>query len=192
MTGWVASKVGSQARRVLDLGRLVVGATLVLLGFVAVLPAANDRVWQLSVVVTEGGHWSVPLYLCLLVPRWRRSGIGISGVAAAGFGTLLLLTPVVRAIGVGQELPATLQRRFGSLGAMTPLVDPRPAPLVISSTVAGRRVRSRWTNTSIVHRVGSSWGLTCIVQWGSRSGCLGLSSSMAGLGRAAAGRISRR
>ena len=139
MTGWVASKVGSQARRVLDLGRLVVGATLVLLGFVAVLPAANDRVWQLSVVVTEGGHWSVPLYLCLLVPRWRRSGIGISGVAAAGFGTLLLLTPVVRAIGVGQELPATLQRRFGSLGAMTPLVDPRPAPLVISNLFDGGR-----------------------------------------------------
>ena len=49
----------SKTTRSLDLLRLVGGVALLSLGLVAVLPAANDRVWQLSVLVTEGGHWAM-------------------------------------------------------------------------------------------------------------------------------------
>ena len=122
-------------RRMLDLGRLVVGAFMLLLGFVAVLPAANDRVWQVSVVVTEGGHWAMLVWALLLVPRWRRSRVGISGVVAAGLGTVLLLTPVLRAVSVAQALPAAIEEHFGSLGARASGADPRSAPLVLANLV---------------------------------------------------------
>ncbi len=128
--------MGSRAKR-LNLGRLFVGTALLSLGCLAVLPAANDRAWQLGVLVAEGGHWAVPVCLLLLLPSWWRSWVGTGGVIAAGLGTLLLLTPVIRAIGVGRELPTVLETRFGPLGSLTPVVDPRPSPLVVRDLFGG-------------------------------------------------------
>ena len=52
-----------RARRALHVGRVVWGTTLLSLGLVGVLPAADDVVWQLGVLVTESGHWAAVLCL---------------------------------------------------------------------------------------------------------------------------------
>ena len=110
---------------------------LLSLGLVAVLPPANDRVWQLSVLVTEGGHWAVVACLPLFAPGWRRSRVGNGGVLLGLLGTLLLLTPLARAVAISRELPAALETRFADLGPMTPTATPRPAPLVARDLFIG-------------------------------------------------------
>ncbi len=127
----------SKTTRSLDLLRLVGGVALLSLGLVAVLPAANDRVWQLSVLVTEGGHWAVVASLPLFAPGWRRTRVGRAGVGLGLLGTLLLLTPLARAVAVSRELPGALQTRFADLGPMTPAATPRPAPLVARDLFIG-------------------------------------------------------
>ncbi len=127
----------SKTTRTLDLLRLVGGVALLSLGLVAVLPAANDRVWQLSVLVTEGGHWAMVACLPLFAPGWRRTRVGRAGVGLGLLGTLLLLTPLARAVAVSRELPGALQTRFADLGPMTPAATPRPAPLVARDLFIG-------------------------------------------------------
>ena len=126
----------SKTMRPLDLLRLTGGVVLLSLGLVAVLPAANDRVWQLSVLVTEGGHWVVAC-LPLFAPGWRRTCVGRAGVGLGFVGTLLLLTPLARARALSRELPAVLETRFADLGPMTPAATPRPAPLVARDLFIG-------------------------------------------------------
>ena len=121
----------------LNVSRLVGGTTLLLLGLVGVLPAADDHIWQLSVVVTEGGHWATLVCLPLLAPGWRRSWVGTMGLGTTVLGTLLLLTPVARAAVVSRELPAALEARFALLGVTTPVAELRPAPLVARDLFAG-------------------------------------------------------
>ena len=109
------------------------------LGFVAVLPAANDRVWQLSVLVTEAGHWAVPACLPLFVPGWRRSRVGIAAATAGLLGTLMLLTPLAHAVAVSRALPTALELRFAGADP-APLPTPtRSSPLVARDLFIGVR-----------------------------------------------------
>ena len=133
----VGTTMTSKTTRPLDLVRLVGGVALLLLGLVAVLPAANDRVWQLSVLVTEGGHWAVVACLPLFAPGWRRSRVGRGGMMLGLLGALLLLTPLARAVVVSRALPAALETRFGDLGPLAPDATPRPAPLVARDLFIG-------------------------------------------------------
>ena len=126
-----------RARRALHVGRVVWGTTLLSLGLVGVLPAADDVVWQLGVLVTESGHWAAVLCLPLFAPGWRRTRLGLSAVAMGLLGTLLLLTPLAGALALSRELPGELQARFGRLGSTSRLTDPRPAPLVVRHLFTG-------------------------------------------------------
>ena len=113
------------------------GVVLLLLGLVAVVPAPNDWIFLLSVPVTEGGHWALVACAPLFAPGWRRTGPGRAGVVLGLLGTLLLLTPLVRAVALSQELPAALETRFGERGSMTPAVMARPGPLVVRDLFIG-------------------------------------------------------
>ena len=62
----------SKTTRTLDLLRIGAGVVLLLLGLVAVVPAPNEWIFLLSVLVTEGGHWAVLACLPLFAPGWRR------------------------------------------------------------------------------------------------------------------------
>ena len=129
--------VTSKTPRSLDLLRLVGGVVLLSLGLVAVLPAVNDRVWQLSVLVTEGGHWPMVACLPLFAPGWRRTRVGWAGVGLGLLGTMLLLTPLARAVAVSRELPGALETCFADLGPMTPAATPRRVPLVAQDLFIG-------------------------------------------------------
>ena len=120
-----------------DVARFLGGAMLLLLGLVAVAPPPNEWVWLLSVLVTEGGHWAMIACLPLFTPGWRRTRVGRVGAGLGLFGTLLLLTPLVRAVALSRELPAALETRFAELGPMIPAATPRPAPLVARDLFIG-------------------------------------------------------
>ncbi|MDP7477851.1 MAG: alpha/beta hydrolase [Vicinamibacterales bacterium] len=126
-----------QLRRSLDLLRLLGGVVLLSLGLVAVLPAANDHIWQLSVLVTEGGHWALPASLPLFAPGWSRSRAGVGGALLGLLGTLLLLTPLGYAVSVSRELPAALETRFANQELLSPNAISRPAPLVARDLFVG-------------------------------------------------------
>ena len=129
----------SQTRRALDLLRLAGGVLLLVLGLVAVAPAPNNWVFLLSVLVTEAGYWALVACLPLLAPGWRRSGVGRAAVGLGLLGTLLLLTPLARAVAVSCELPAALETRFADLRSVTPTpaASLRPAPLVARDLFVG-------------------------------------------------------
>ena len=127
----------SKTTRALDLLRVGGGAVLLSLGLVAVVPAPNDWIFLLSVLVTEGGHWAVVACLPLCAPGWRRSRVGRGGVILGLLGTLLLLTPLARAVTFSRALPVALETRFGDGGSITPAG--RPAPLVARDLFVGVR-----------------------------------------------------
>jgi acetyl esterase/lipase len=110
---------------------------LLLAGLVAVLPAANDQIWQLSVLTTEGGHWAVLVCLLLFAPGWRAGRVAKTGALAGLLGTAMLVTPAARAMMVGRDLPATLDTRFGALGSLAGGAAARPAPLVAQDLFLG-------------------------------------------------------
>ncbi len=110
---------------------------LLVLGLIAVVPSPNDWVWLLGVLVTEGGHWALVACLPLFAPGWRRTRLSRAGVGLGLLGTLLLLTPLARAVAFSRELPGALETRFAVLGSMTPVVFPRPASLVVRSLFIG-------------------------------------------------------
>jgi len=114
----------------LDLVRLVGGVVLLLLGLVAVVPPPDDWVFLLSVLVTEGGYWGMVACLPLFAPGWRRTRVGRAAVGLGLLGTLLLATPLGRAVALSRALPAVLETRFADLGPTTPTATQRPAPLV--------------------------------------------------------------
>ena len=94
------------------------------------MPPPDDWVFLLSVLVTEGGYWGTVACLPLFAPGWRRTRVGRTAVGLGLLGTLLLLTPLGRAVAVSRALPAALETRFDDLGPTTPAATLRPAPLV--------------------------------------------------------------
>ena len=90
---------------------------LLVLGLIAVVPSPNDWVWLLGVLVTEGGHWALVACLPLFAPGWRRTRLSRAGVGLGLLGTLLLLTPLARAVAFSRELPGALETRFADLAA---------------------------------------------------------------------------
>ena len=129
----------SKTTRTLDLLRFGGGVVLLLLGLVAVVPAPNEWIFLLSVLVTEGGHWVVVACLPLFAPGWRRSRVGRGGVILGLLGTLLLLTPLARAVSFSRALPVAFETRFADVGSISPAVAWRPAPLVARDLFRGVR-----------------------------------------------------
>lgn len=102
------------------LWRPVLGLGLLALSSLAVLPPPNYLAFELSVLVTECGHWLALLGLLLFLPGWRASWHGWLGAGLAVVACLLLLSSVLRAIPVARGLPERLAAAFGP-------AEPRPA-----------------------------------------------------------------
>lgn len=103
--------------------RLTAAAVLLAAGAIVVLPAPTYSVWLLSVGLTEFGHWVAPMALVLLWPGWHRTWAGRFGALAGVVSAACLLTPLVRALPVAQQLPARIDAAFGTRAARAPSPD---------------------------------------------------------------------
>jgi len=80
-----------------------------------VVPISNVMLWRISVVTTEFGH-------CLFIGAFMLALAGMRGPLSCqiGAGTavlaaLLLISPVVQAVGLARRLPQQMERDFGPL-----------------------------------------------------------------------------
>jgi acetyl esterase/lipase len=103
----------SRWQTALGLARLTAGGALLAAGAVVLLPAQSTRMWMLSVALIEYGHWLAPAALVLLWPGWHRTWPGRIGAFAGVIAAACLLTPLVRALPVAQQLPRRLEAAFG-------------------------------------------------------------------------------
>ncbi len=100
--------------RALAVLRVVTAAVLLAAGLTVVVPAQTYRMWLLSVGLIEFGHWLAPIALVLLWPGWHRNWSGRLAAAAGVLSAACLLSPVVRAFPVAQQVPARLAAAFGA------------------------------------------------------------------------------
>jgi acetyl esterase/lipase len=106
--------LASQAPRApLAFARLITGAATFGLALLAIVPAPNYLLWQVSVAVTEYGYVLAFGALAPLLPGWRRTRRGRMGALLGVIAALLALSPLARALPVAQALPAQLQAAFG-------------------------------------------------------------------------------
>lgn len=108
------------------LGGIAFAAT----GLLTVVPQPNASVWQLSLLVSELGHWLVfPALLLVLLPGWRGSRMSATGSVFAAIGIVLLLLPLAEARVISRGLPAALREAF----------SPNPNPDLVLSKGEGIR-----------------------------------------------------
>lgn len=92
------------------------------LALLAVLPPPTYRLWQLSILVTEHGHWLALAALLALLPGWRRSRGGRVAAVLAAIAAALALSPLARALAAARAARAELADAVGeSADAGAPL-----------------------------------------------------------------------
>lgn len=122
--------------------RLSLAIIVFLASLLAVLPEPTYNLWKLAIGVTEWGWVLALVALALLLPGLSGGAMGRVAAVLSVIALILSLSPLVRAVPIARELPARLERAFGSApGAM-----PRSAPLVLIDIVRG--VKSPAVNVS--------------------------------------------
>jgi acetyl esterase/lipase len=94
---------------------LVACGSSVALATLTLFPAPTFRLWQISILATEYGHWLAAAALALALAGWRGGWPGLTGAGLAGLAAILFLLPVFQAWRIGATLPDALERAFGPL-----------------------------------------------------------------------------
>ena len=117
--------------------RLIVAGVVCVAGLIAVIPLETSLMWQMSVILSEWGHWLGLLSLLLLL-GWRQSWLHGTAATLTVVGIVMLFTPVARAYLAAATLPAQLQQAFGvPVTISVTAAPPRPQPLVVSDLLFG-------------------------------------------------------
>ena len=117
--------------------RLIVAGVVCVAGLIAVIPHETSLMWQMSVILSEWGHWLGLLSLLLLL-GWRQSWLHGTAATLTVVGIVMLFTPVARAYLSAATLPAQLQQAFGvPVTISVTAAPPRPQPLVVSDLLFG-------------------------------------------------------
>src|SRR5262249_19679569 len=99
--------------RVQDWARLIPAVILILTALLAVFRAPTHFLWMLAVVVTEWGHLFAILCFGLALLLWSRSRGGRIAASLCLIAAALMLTPVLRAEWMTQDLSHRLIQSFG-------------------------------------------------------------------------------
>ena len=99
------------------IAHLAAGGLSLATSLLTLFPAPTLRLWQLSVGVTESGHWLCPVALALVLAGWRGGWPGLAGAVLAGMAGILFFMPTLRAWRIAARLPADMERAFGPLTA---------------------------------------------------------------------------
>ena len=92
--------------------RLAYSLLVLALSLLAVFEAPTRLLWMAAILVTEYGHFLVILPLAVLLPGWRHSWPGRFSVVLALIASLLILTPMLRALQVKNRLPEQFELAF--------------------------------------------------------------------------------
>jgi len=129
-----------------DLFRFLAGLALLGVAALTTFPAPTERLWQMSVAATEGGHWLAVGALLIAMPRRGQGPAGKLGSLMSLGAIALFVLPIFHAQQMNKELPGQIEASFGKdrreRGRFAE--DPRPEPLVMSellSSVQSRPVR---------------------------------------------------
>ncbi len=125
--------------------RLVLGAGLVLVALLVFIPAPSHLSWMIALAVTEWGHWLTVLALALVVlggfgfsDRSQPSWVGLIGALLCLIAAFFTLTPVMQAVVLAKDLPASLERSYGK-AELPKSTDtaPRSVPLALGELFLG-------------------------------------------------------
>ncbi len=94
--------------------RLAYALLVFSLSLLAIFAAPTYSLWKLAILATEYGHFLSILSLIVLLPGWRHSWLGRFSVGLGLMASLLFMTPVFRALAVGNRLPEQLEIAFGN------------------------------------------------------------------------------
>lgn len=118
--------------------RLIFGALCAGLALLTVVEAPTSLLWLTALGVTEWGYWLAPVALLTWLPGWSRSWAGRAGAWLGLAGSLLMMTPLVRAAVLVHHLPDELPAFIGvAAPKSTEGAHARPAPLVLSDLLFG-------------------------------------------------------
>lgn len=106
--------------------RVVIAALLSVLGLLALFRIPHIALWKPAIVATEAGHLLAPVALMialstLIAPLGARSSSALVTFCIAIAASLLLLTPLVRAIGSVERVSDELDRAFGESPRARPI-----------------------------------------------------------------------
>lgn len=109
--------------------RLMAAIILLLLSVLIAFPAPTYFLWQVEIAATEWSPYFAAAALALVLPGWRYGRYSIYSAMIALLVFCLDATPLLRALQIGQTLPAQLTAAFGevvplSLANAPPLVKP--------------------------------------------------------------------
>ena len=126
------NKIGFRA-----VGRLICGVTVSMAGLLVVVPHENSVMWQLSLLLSEWGHWLGLLSVLLLV-RWRQSWVHATAATLTAAGIAMLFSPLTSAYRTTQALTSTLDDAFGTpISTSSTNAQPRPRPIVLADLFFG-------------------------------------------------------
>ena len=118
-------------------GRLICGVTVSMAGLLVVVPHENSVMWQLSLLLSEWGHWLGLLSVLLLV-RWRQSWVHATAATLTAAGIAMLFSPLTSAYRTTQALTSTLDDAFGTpISTSSTNAQPRPRPIVLTDLFFG-------------------------------------------------------
>ncbi len=101
----------------------------------AVYPAPTYRLWLLSILVTEYGHWLFLVAVALALAGLRGGWPGSAGAAMAVMAGMLFLRPAYQAWRMAATLPAAMERALGTLPP--PSGDLLPSPFSLGALWRG-------------------------------------------------------
>lgn len=110
--------------------RLFLAIVLLAAAITAVLPPQTYTMWEASIATSEWGHFiAIAALLLILIPGWRRSGVGKVAAIASALAMIAAVTPVLRAIPVASRLAPRLASAFGneqprSMPGANPMMKP--------------------------------------------------------------------
>jgi acetyl esterase/lipase len=97
------------------IAHLVASGLSLAASLLTLFPAPTLRLWQLSIGLTEYGHWLVPFTLMLVLAGWRGGWPGLAGAVMAGVAGILFFLPAFQAWRIAANLPQAMERAFGPL-----------------------------------------------------------------------------
>jgi acetyl esterase/lipase len=120
-----------------DVLRFLVGGLFLAVATLTVVPAPTHLLWKASLAATEWGYWLAFAALLPMIPTRNQGKLAKMGTVLSLGAIVLFVMPVVKAMELSRELPASFNQRFKFERRVRAYVaeSRRPEPLVLSELI---------------------------------------------------------